>query len=46
MKILGFVQAKAAIALNGKIRNPVGFLLTVKCARRPGGSKNVNWVAF
>jgi hypothetical protein len=32
-EILGFVQAKATIALNGKIQNPVGFLLTAvpKC---------------
>jgi hypothetical protein len=27
-EILAFVQAKAPIALNGKIQNPVGFLLT------------------
>jgi hypothetical protein len=27
-EILAFVQAKASIALNGKIQNPVGFLLT------------------
>lgn len=32
-EVLGFVQSKAAIALNGKIQNPVGFLLAVvpKC---------------
>jgi len=27
-EVLSFVEAKASIALNGKIQNPVGFLLT------------------
>ena len=32
-EVLSFVESKAAIALNGKIQNPVGFLLTTvpKC---------------